>query len=65
VIATIFRVLFALVDLDHCARWTAVGDRLVCAEVRLDAACVVSGWHETAQGIPVCSRACEGGEPVS
>jgi hypothetical protein len=65
VIATILRALVILLDADHCSAWVTSHGALVCAEVQLEAACAVEGWHVVHQGISVCSRGCEGGKPTS
>lgn len=55
----ILRAISCLLDLEHCARWQATPWGPRCAEVELQPRCeVASGWHLTAQGIPVCTRAC-------
>jgi hypothetical protein len=58
VIAAILNALVVLADLDHCARWVVSHGRIVCGDVQLDARCAWSGFHEFAQGIPVCVRGC-------
>lgn len=53
-------------DASHCTRWVASYGELRCAEVTLKPMCETEdGWHEVFQGIPVCSRACEGGKPTA
>jgi hypothetical protein len=63
VIAAVLSLLF---DLNHCARWHIwPSGRVVCGDVKLDAACPWDGWHVVYQGVAVCVRACEGGKPVT
>jgi hypothetical protein len=65
VIAAILNALVVIFDAGHCSSWTISHGRIVCGEVRLDAECAWSGWHETAQGVPVCVRGCDGGRPTT
>ncbi len=58
-------ILSLLLDLDHCARWQATPHGPRCADIRLDARCMWSGWHATAQGIAVCVRECGEEMPTS
>lgn len=53
-------------DCDHCSKWVATPWGPKCADIKLDARCMWSGWHTFGQhqGISVCVRACEGGRPT-
>lgn len=61
----LINLLLLALDANHCARWQDTPWGIKCAEARLNAPCVVRGWHVIAQGLSVCVRDCGDERPTT
>jgi hypothetical protein len=56
-IASLIAALYLIGDCNHCRVWTTTPHGIRCADIRLGARCLHSGWHEF-MGAAVCVRDC-------